>query len=104
MKFRDPQIYTVEIHRKDPARKESVPFEFLYEYSLKDGWYNGTKQAEFAKKMSLSEASMFISSFSKMYPEFFHIILLQPYRVPIQLGKNSTIVIESAMNTMENTN
>lgn len=102
MKFRDPKIYTVEIHRKDPARKDSVPFEYLYEYSLKDGWYNGTKQSEFAKKMCLSEASMFVSSFSKMYPEFFHIILIQSYKVPIEYGKNSTITIDSAMNSLDN--
>jgi len=101
MTFRDPQIYAVEIHSKDPNRKVSVPFEFLYEYSLKEGWYNGTKQPEFAKKLTLSEASMFISSFSKMYPEFFHIALIKTYNVPVELGKNNTIVLESALNEME---
>ena len=101
MTFRDPQIYAVEIHSKDPNRKVSVPFEFLYEYSLKEGWYNGTKQPEFAKKLTLSEASMFVSSFSKMYPEFFHIALIKTYNVPVELGKNNTIVLESALNEME---
>jgi hypothetical protein len=101
MKFRDPKIYAVEIHSKDPLRKVSSPFEYLYEYSIKDGWYNGSKQPEFAKKMSLSEASMFISTFSKMYPEFFHITLIKSYNVPVELGKNNTIVLESAMNSME---
>ena len=101
MKFRDPEIYAVEIHAKDPSRKISAPFEYLYEYSLKDGWYNGTKQPEFAKKLTLSEASMFISSFSKMYPEFFHITLIKTYYVPVELGKNNTIVLESALNEME---
>ena len=33
MKFRDPKIYAVEIHSKDPLRKVSSPFEYLYEYS-----------------------------------------------------------------------
>jgi len=101
MTFRDPQIYAVEIHSKDPNRKVSVPFEFLYEYSLKEGWYNGTKQPDFAKKLTLSEASMFVSSFSKMYPEFFHIALIKTYNVPVELGKNNTIVLESALNKME---
>jgi len=101
MTFRDPQIYAVEIHSKDPNRKVSVPFEFLYEYSLKEGWYNGTKQPDFAKKLTLSEASMFVSSFSKMYPEFFHIVLVKTYNVPVELGKNNTIVLESALNEME---
>jgi hypothetical protein len=101
MTFRDPQIYAVEIHSKDPNRKVSVPFEFLYEYSLKEGWYNGTKQPDFAKKLTLSEASMFVSSFSKMYPEFFHIALIKTYNVPVELGKNNTIVLESALNEME---
>jgi hypothetical protein len=101
MTFRDPQIYAVEIHSKDPNRKVSVPFEFLYEYSLKEGWYNGTKQPEFAKKLTLSEASMFVSSFSKMYPEFFNIVLIKSYNVPVELGKNNTIILESALNEME---
>lgn len=102
MKYRDPKIYIVEIHQKDPLRKTSTPFEFLYEYSLKDGWYNGTKQIEFAKKMCLTEASLFISSFSKMYPEYFHIRLNESYKVPIEMGKDNTIVIQSSMNTMKN--
>ena len=101
MKFRDPQIYAVEIHAKDPNRKISSPFEYLYEYSLKEGWYNGSKLPEFAKKLTLSEASMFISSFSKMYPEFFHIVLIKSYNVPVELGKNNTIILESAMNSMK---
>lgn len=101
MRFRDPKIYLVEIHRKDPARNDSSPFEYLYEYSLKDGWWNGTKQKEFAKKMSLAEASMFISSYSKMCPEFFHIQLLDSFKVPIEMGKGNTITLPSSMNEVE---
>lgn len=101
MKFRDPKIYLVEIHRKDPSRTKSSPFEYLYEYSLKDGWWNGTKEKQFAKKMCLSEASMFISSYSKMYPEFFHIILIDSFKVPMELGKDHTVVLQSSMNEVE---
>ena len=101
MKFRDPKIYLVEIHRKDPSRTKSSPFEYLYEYSLKDGWWNGTKEKQFAKKMCLSEASMFISAYSKMYPEFFHIILIDSFKVPMELGKDHTVVLQSSMNEVE---
>lgn len=97
MTYRDPAIYAIEAYRRSPMISGSVPFGYVYEYAFSDVTYTETKHLEFAKRLTLKEASRFIGVYSKALPEFFIIVLIPTFSVPEEYGKFPYVLVQSKM-------
>lgn len=89
MSLRDPKIFIIEVHHKNPFKYNGLVGDYLVDVSIRSAFFSTTKHIDCANTFSLDEASIICSNFNKMHPEHFICKLNSTFKVPIEYGKDN---------------